>query len=497
MEHSPLTRCQQAVLTWLAVAVFVGLAIIVVVYILTASANVVFSDTWSLVPLLGHMLAGRVSPGEFWAGVRHNENREVLLTALLYLSARFAHLNLQAVKMLSVLFSSLSLALLALAYLRQERSARWTVLVLLIPVAGLLFSLNQWENWLEAFNTVHFLAITFAVGATVFLEFEWPLALVLVLGVLSTFSSAEGLVVWPVLAVQAAMRREFRRVSYVLSVGMITVAVYLHGLGAKGSPLFLAHHLRYSLHFLLVVLGNTVFGFFDNQPNLVLDGVAGAILLGFCCWTVVESLWSAREESGSRVAFSVTLFGLGVAALITEGRAPLGLAMAAASRYSTITVGAAVGPYLFFVFGKSRAPTRWLLTGGLLTLITVGGVSGAWTEMHLGRDRLAYFQSLRKVLLTGDYSDRTLAAFLWPPNVVRQGIPVLKEYHLNVFWVGEGPARGTSLPLVCPGSGITASMTVESRLIGCHRSDFLLPSGSMPVISFRRASGVPAPRGTS
>ena len=437
MQGLAWNRYRLWVTVLIAIGAFVVMATIATVHILTASANVVFADTWSLIPLVGRMLVGHVGPTALWAGVRHNENREVLETFILYGSARLDHLNVQLVKVLGVVFVSVTLSILVFAYCRWTRYKYSRVLLIFIPVAVLLFSLNQWENWLEEFNVVHFLSVTSAVLAFVAVERSRPwLALVLFLVILASLSSAEGLVAWPVVIFQLAFRRQWGAAAVVAVTSLAFVSWYLAGLGQAGAPGFLLHHIVYSGHFGLVVLGNTVWGYFNNAPSIEMDTLGGGVLLAVCVWILIDFVRKVDRTSAERLAVALTVFGLGVAALIVEGRAPAGLVAGAASRYSTITMGAALGPYLYCAFREGADWARRVSFVCVLGMVALGCCIGSWEEMRLGVARFEYFHHLQDILLSGRYSLRTLAPFDSPPNVTLAGIRTLQRLHLNI-WAGR------------------------------------------------------------
>ena len=421
---------------WLVViscSIYLLAAIIAVVHIHTSSCNVVFADMWGFIPIVGRFLAGKGTWSDLW--IAHNENRDVILTAILIASAKIDHLNVENIKYLSVVFNALLFTVLLRFYVRHRTMPVSYIFVAFVPVALMVFSISQWENFIMAINVVFCLAVLLIISTTVVVENNgrYVLLWAIVLSILATISSAEGLVVWPLVAIQWGLRREWHRITAYVAVGLIIIMLYLRDLHQSSGTSYVIHHLVASLHFFVVVLGNSVIGFFNNRPVMGLDAVVGILFLLAGIWTVGQYIGDkAPKTQPQRLAVVLTLFGLGSAAFITMGRVPMGMSMAAASRYSTLTLGVAIGPYLYFLHRTYSRDRVWV--GVILGIIMVGFMAGTVEEMHMGIYRLAYFQRLQHTAVFGPYSSSALKPFLWNPAVIRQAIPILKHYHLNVFW---------------------------------------------------------------
>lgn len=344
------------------------------------------------------------------------------------------HLNIQHLKYLSILFSAIEFMVLLRYSLRAYPSRATIVWLSFIPLAFYLMSLNQWENYLMALNAMFFLAILMATLMIISIREDpnyWKVASVVAFGLMGTFASAGGLVAWPIgllVAYKAGWKRRLWGLG-LMAVGV--VAVYLRGLNQGNGLRFALSHMHLVAKFFLVVLGNSVFGFFANKPILSLDMITGVLILFVVGWVVWDFI---RRGSPLRELSWIGLVGLGLGEgmLITLGRAPMGLQMGAASRYSTLTMPAISGAYLYAVLSYGRKSS--LVGGFLLSLITVGTLVGLVEEARMGRYRYEYFFHLKQVLINVKApSNKQLSPFLWSPHVIRSGIVILKRFHLNVF----------------------------------------------------------------
>jgi hypothetical protein len=416
-----------------SLAVTIALLAVVLYHIDTASLDVVFADLWGLLPAVAHFLSGRGTITALWQA--HNENRDVILTLLLVGSAKFTHLNLQYIKYLGVGIEAVTYGLL-LSFYRKYANHSLETLPAFTVVAAVLFSLNQWESYLMAINVVFFIAVFFVIWAVLAVERTNSILWTASLSVLATLSSAEGLVVWPLLTCHYILKRQYKLAGAYAAIGGAVIVSYLRGLGQQVNIHFLTRNIIYVIHFLLVVMGNTVMGFFNNRPSLTLDAVSGTFLLAIGSLTVVDYLIKRSRNDTSistqRVAVLLFIFGLGSALYITIGRAPMGLEMAAASRYSTLTVGLALGPYLY-CFGDPNSGYR-IAFGMVGCLIVLGVVVGDIEEARMGPYRLQYYQALEFTLKHGPYTNKALAPFLWSVPAIKSGIQILRHYKLNVFY---------------------------------------------------------------
>ena len=124
----------------------------------------------------------------------------------------------------------------------QAHPILWTLTVGVSAMA--LFSLVQIENWLWAFQFAFFfiqfavvVSLTMLCRSSISLWFR--LLIVTVLGVAASFSSAQGLLIWPVLVLSLCLTNDHLKnkiigVLCLLMFAGITFALYFHGLAHSG-----------------------------------------------------------------------------------------------------------------------------------------------------------------------------------------------------------------------------------------------------------------------
>ena len=117
-----------AVVVALAVGVAAG-------YIRNGAVDVVYSDTWGYLRMVDGFLSGSFDP---WEMVRpHNQNRSVVLTAVLLGSALLDHFDQKAIMFLGVAFATLTTVLMiAVAHrLLRTRPAALAALSLVVSLS--------------------------------------------------------------------------------------------------------------------------------------------------------------------------------------------------------------------------------------------------------------------------------------------------------------------------------------------------------------------------
>ncbi|MFC5408208.1 hypothetical protein ACFPMF_02725 [Larkinella bovis] len=210
---------------------------------------------------------------------QHNEHRIVLDRFFSWLDFRLTG-KLNYVHLM--VLGNLSLVLLFLVFLRALRKAGAAVWMAL-PVSLLLFNLSQWENMLWGMAALqNFTVMALAIATFYELAFKNRVGwLAILLPVLATITSGNGLLIWPVGLLMLFFRQDYAGVLRWLAALAITFRLYflgyekpagnpvdqgsvldqLHGWilfnGAAGEALPLANGLISSLLIGLVVIGLT------------------------------------------------------------------------------------------------------------------------------------------------------------------------------------------------------------------------------------------------
>jgi hypothetical protein len=281
--------------------------------------------------------------------------------------------------------------------------------------------------------------LQFAVVLGLFTVTSSRLSLAVGCGVLATFSSANGILLWPVLLGIAACRRVSgcRLVGLALSA-LAVAAVFFIGYERPSTAWNTSlHHPASAFGFVLSYL---------SMPFGVLRHPAFGFTSGLLSLTVwlgcFASTFRRRSRSVSRyeaVAFGYFLFLLLTATLTSLGRlnpGDLGFSNAKAARYLTL-------PLLGWAFSVPLVSTvslreKWRIfpvrTILLLTVALVG-----FMQIRLGRwlrtnDDYVSHQQWAAVSLENGVFDPANVGSLFPEQAfVQQHLPILKRYRKSIF----------------------------------------------------------------
>ena len=174
-------------------------ALLTLVYIVKNGVNVLYWDEWSTAPFFDKLYTGHFSFADLFA--LHNEHRVFFPYLIIMLLGVLTHYNTIIEMYFSWFLLCIIVGLLFKVYTQHFGISHGT-LAKFIPVPWLIFSLGQWENLLWGNCLSAYMMVLFFLLSIYFLETKykgwWRLPLSIISGVISTFSLAEGLLVWPI-----------------------------------------------------------------------------------------------------------------------------------------------------------------------------------------------------------------------------------------------------------------------------------------------------------
>jgi hypothetical protein len=346
-----------------AVALLVAVAAVAAAfwYIDRFAVDVVLSDQWSDIGLVHQAHSGTLTLNALWA--QHNENRIFFPNLVVLALAYTTHFNVVVEDYLSGVLLVLSTALLVVAHKRRSPLLHW---IRYCPVVLALLSFDVLASALFGFQLSWFLVL-FGLAAAIFLldrrDLTWPFLIgSVVVAVVGSFSSLQGLFIWPAGLVLLFLRGRPKPVVLAwIASAVATVAVYfLHfdtsASGDSGSFAFTHPLLAARVFFTTIGDGVGVrlqpphHGYSGNDPILVV----GALITVVAVWAIIYGFRSGRS-SGSPIGVALVVFGLLFAGSIAVGRLQLGPSNA--SRYVPFEVTVWVGCYLA-LFDRPIAWTR-------------------------------------------------------------------------------------------------------------------------------------------
>ena len=174
------------------------------------SLDVLRADQWYDVKLVEHSFHGTLSLSMLWA--LHNENRIFFQNLLVILVAHLAHLNVLVEVYLNVILLAGATTLFIVTHHRRSPT---TSGIWYCPLVIVMFSVAQWGDTLFGFQVGWYLILFMLALALFCLDrpaLTWiVLAGAVIAGVVASYSSLQGLFVWPVglaLLLQRAHRDE-------------------------------------------------------------------------------------------------------------------------------------------------------------------------------------------------------------------------------------------------------------------------------------------------
>jgi hypothetical protein len=395
-------------------------------------------DDWSFVPIVDAAIHHHLSFGQLWQ--QHNENRLLFPYVLVAVLGGLTNLNTMAVVYLDAGLFIGSFILLLGAFRHYAGRSIKPVETLLL---GLLwFSIVDTENALWAFQIAWYVVLL-CLMAMLYLLGRPRLSTVhlggaLAIAVVATYSSIQGLILWPIglIAVLWCVRDRRRPVvaSAWVTASVVTTFLYFRGFDFSpkatggGSSGYALHHVLPTLAFVLALIGNV---FPTSGPRAGLHEVIGAVILVGALGIVVGSIRSVRRSATLPLPLLLVVFALLFDLSIAAGRVSFGIGRADAPRYTmaNLLILVALAIYVFSLprtrpaEGGSPFAARTVLIGTGLVLVILGQVAlstavglpaaSAWTKrIEAGDAIVVHLYSIpqpNRTLLFGGYVFPSLA----------------------------------------------------------------------------------------
>lgn len=514
--HRPGSVNRGTVPRALAALSVVGFAIPLVAYfwfIHHYGINAIWLDQWDDINVIGHPTLGNL-----WA--LHNENRIFFPNLIVLVLAGTTQFNIHTEEYVSGVMLVAAVGLIILAHKQRSPSTPW---LYYCPVAFVMLSFVQYQNTLWGFQMAWYLVLL-ALAGTVFLLDRATLTTTLLVGaiivaVLGSFSSLQGLLIWPAGLVLIYHRRRSRSQTTVWVVcALVAGAVYFYHAssvieGSSGNYVY-AYPLR-ALEFFFAAIGDVV------GEGLPADGhnqgiiAFGVVIVAVGVWTTI-TYGIRRSEGGSPLGVALICFGTLFAALTTAGRAANGLSAAGASRYVTFDLLILVGCYLAILDGRSERAgangVRWgartTVTVAILIVVVLGTRNGLAQAVGW---RQTFSAAADVTVNIDEVPDGVVEAALYPVGYgrvafIRHAAQTAESRRLSVFATSAAVRHAEDKPLVesapvsvmlRPSNGATlrgdellgaaAGETFGVYKIGVAKVDFQLTGGDVGRVIIGKA----------
>lgn len=340
---------------------------------------------------------------------QHNEHRIVydrivsLVDYQLFDRLNYVHLmligNLSLVGLLAVF----------MAALRWSGNGRAGQSVLYaVPVAFLLFNLSQWENMFWGMASLqNFSVVLWVIAAFYFLSYTNRWGLALVMGILATLTSGNGLMVWPVGFVILALRqttysssskKKIYRPLIGWSLGAaVVIGLYFIGFQKPDGIAYVRPGAVDLLKGWLAVVGAAAEVLPMGSPlrsSMLLGGVMVLMTLCIVGWTVWNNRLTISQQiknvltpktaavSTGKSIPSVTLFFwgcagfiLGTAAVVAWARTGFGIDLLITSRYKLYSLTGLALLYVYVAVTLSKRAARIWMIGSVVGGLAFAGLS--------------------------------------------------------------------------------------------------------------------------
>ena len=437
------------------------------------SVNVLVGDDWDEVTIIKQSYVHYFDWGQLW--VQHNENRIFFPNLVVVLIAHTLHYDIHVVEYLGAVMLVAATAFVLVAHKRRSPSTPW---LYYCPVAFLTFSFVQEGNTLWGFQMAWWMVLLALATALLLLDratLTW-LALVgaIAAAMVGTFSSVQGLLIWPAgLVLCCCRRRVWTQIAVWIAAGVAATALYLHNYDFSASPLprFAIQHPLIAVKFFLFLVGDVLgkpvaVGSVNADNTLVV--LFGIIIVALAVGTVLICGFRRDERTGSPIGIALICFGLLFAVMVTQERSFYGYGGASFSRYTTFDLLILVGIYLALLGrrplwhgGVSQAADhsvfrqpiiRWptpghgsggisgityriavvLMVGVMVVQIPLGFHYGLGAARSFHASQVKAAETLRNI---DHVSNQKLgsAEFLISPSKIRRQARVLEEHRLSVF----------------------------------------------------------------
>ncbi len=377
---------------WLVVAAAVVPALVYLAFIHTYAVNALFWDDWNMVPLLSGFSHGTVTFGQLWA--LHIDNRMLVPNVVQGGTLLFGHYDARRVMFVSALVFIATWALVLLTVRRC--SGRLPGIVAILLLGGIWFSLIDTQNALWAFQLAWYLILFLLVALAALFSGPsirpWQLGLGVLLAVLASFSSLQGLLAWPlgllVIGWRVRDRRTFLPMAGVwLVAGIATFACYFAGFSesnAGGSSKVGLEHPILVAKFVVLALGNVLPN--AGTPQLARIELTGLILAAGALFVIVRSVMKVRQSTALPFPLYLVLFGLLFDVVAGIGRVSLGTSSALVNHYTMANLVIVVGIGLFAWEELALAPgaTQAILRGQPGWRVVLGGAVCAVALVQIG-----------------------------------------------------------------------------------------------------------------
>ena len=424
--------------------------------------NVIYADNWDDIRLIAHSFSGSLTFGQLWAV--HGENRILFPNLLVLAIAHTTHFNIVAEEYLNAVLLTATTGLLIVTHRRRSPDTPWLYYA---PVVFLMLTFVQGHNAIWGFQLSWYLVLASLAVVLLLLDQahlgRWAFAGAIAAAVVGSYSSLQGLLIWPsaLFLLWIRSRTKGCLVVWIIAATVIVGIFFYNFHFQHGDLAYVLRHPIDSIAFYFFIIGDVV-GLQappDGHVGNLAVAALGAVITGVAVWSVIR--YGIRPSLTSPGALGVTtiLFGLMCAGLTTIGRASYGPSVAL--RYAVFTLLVWVGCYLTLLSRPTAEGSRRdrveslsiirIIVAFAICLQVVLGT--AWGIRDLRNWHQTEFNAGRVTADIPMASDQLVVSALYPNPYVTasylRGLTNVAEVHrLSLFNTGPLDAlRKSGLPV--------------------------------------------------
>ncbi|MCL4486055.1 MAG: hypothetical protein M1537_06990 [Nitrospirae bacterium] len=422
-----------------------------IAFIIIYGENVPEGDDYTALTLVRKSYLGTLTFFDLWKN--HNGHRMLFPNLLFLLDGRLFHFNLKILMYFGWLFTTISFVFLYLVFRKNNRLSAWGM----VPVAFLIFTLSQAINILWGFQIAWYLILACLSGMIFLLvnknEKPWAYFSAACLGIIASFSSFQGLFLWPSgLVCLLLLNFRLKKIVGWILISCLTVWIYFSGYNAPtimGHSMFSISRVIHFSYMFFVYLG-AIFplGILPLHMELnhllsVLAGIGLALFL-FGIYAVIYGISKVRQNKEFIAPLSLFVFVLLFQASLAVGRGTIGLFPAIQGHYATFSILYLIAVYLIIVLAymfKKNNIRYMALFLSLLVVIVVQVSAANYTGKDQGKNFRSEKERVAEIIQRhGGMPDLlskiiilkyvTWGAYL---NGFDKDIRFAKKYHLTLF----------------------------------------------------------------
>ena len=398
--------------------------------------NVPFYDQWDLVPDMVKMRAGSLTVNDLWQP--HGGHRIFFPKIIMVVLAKFTGWDIGVELTLNFILA-LGIFAAVIYLVRYIISSKTDKYYWLLPVFSLvIFSPNQWENWLWGFQITIFLNV-FAVVLGILLiaspKLDWKkLTLSIFLGIIATYSYGTGLLYW-ILGFTVLFSHRKRIKSFLLS-GLIflfssVIVVFLYFFQSNSlfqGFIFIYQHPVDFILYVFSFLGGPIAGV--HPVPAIFAGITGIAIF------IILSLELIRKEGIRKrciVLIVLGLYAISSGFVTALGRGELGSMQAISSRY--ITIGNLLwlcNISLLFLSIKFRERSAAKIYSSALFLIILSSIAFSIYRIRNFYRQKIYLQEARDELVEGG-SNHYIKRLYHSEGVLLEYKKMLENHNLWIY----------------------------------------------------------------